>query len=108
VAVTNLIDNAAKYSPSGTTITIRTLVKEGYIGLEVANEGPGIPLEMQDKIFTEFFRLSPENSVRGVGLGLSIVQRIARAHDGHVSLASTRGRGAAFCIWLPTVHGERN
>jgi signal transduction histidine kinase len=108
VAVTNLIDNAAKYSPSGTTITIKTLVKEGYIGLEVANEGPGIPLEMQDKIFNEFFRLSPENSIRGVGLGLSIVQRIAKAHGGHVTLASTPGRGAAFTIWLPTVQRERS
>ena len=107
VAVTNLLDNAAKYSPAGTTITIRTLVKEQYIGLEVANEGPGIPLELQDKIFTEFFRHSPENSVRGVGLGLSIVQRIARAHGGHVTLASTPGQGAAFSIWLPSVYRER-
>ena len=108
VAVTNLIDNAAKYSPSGTTITIKTLVKEAYIGLEVSNEGPGIPPEMQDKIFNEFFRLSPENSIRGVGLGLSIVQRIAKAHGGHVTLASTPGRGAAFTIWLPTVQRERS
>jgi signal transduction histidine kinase len=102
VALTNLLDNASKYSPANSTITIRTQLKEGYIGIEVANEGQGIPLEMQEKVFLEFFRLSPENSVGGVGLGLSIVQRIARAHGGHVTLVSTPGFGAAFCIWLPT------
>lgn len=101
VAVTNLIDNAAKYSPVDTPITIQTLDKEGYVGIAITDEGPGIPLEVHDKVFTEFFRLSPENSIRGVGLGLSIVQRIAHAHGGHVELSSVPGHGTTFYIWLP-------
>jgi two-component system sensor histidine kinase KdpD len=52
-------------------------------------------------VFSAFFRLAPESSIRGVGLGLSIVQRIAHAHGGHVHLSSSQGAGACFCIWLP-------
>jgi signal transduction histidine kinase len=103
VAMTNLLDNAAKYSPTETTIFIETRFKKDHVGIAVSDQGPGIPEEVQDKIFTAFFRLSPENSIRGVGLGLSIVERIARAHGGHVELASKLGDGATFCIWLPTV-----
>ena len=101
VALTNLIDNAAKYSPKHSTISIATRLKQNHVGLAVIDQGPGIPLEAQDKVFGEFFRLAPESQIRGVGLGLSIVDRIARAHGGHVELTSTPGHGATFCIWLP-------
>jgi signal transduction histidine kinase len=106
IAMTNLLDNAAKYSPTESTILIETRLKKDHVGIAVSDHGPGIPTEVQDKIFTEFFRLSPENSIRGVGLGLSIVQRIARAHGGHVELASKLGDGATFCIWLPTASAK--
>jgi len=102
VALTNLIDNAAKYSPTETTITVGTRLKAGYVGIAVTDLGPGIPQEVQEKVFAEFFRVSPESSVRGMGLGLSIVQRIAHAHGGHVVLSSTPSHGSTFCIWLPT------
>jgi signal transduction histidine kinase len=102
IAVINLIDNAAKYSPPSTTIFIETLFKQGYIGIAVTDQGPGIPKDLQDKVFADFFRLSPESNIRGVGLGLSIVQRIAQAHGGYVDLSSSPGQGASFCIWLPS------
>lgn len=101
VALTNLIDNAAKYSPAHSTIAIGTRTQPGFAGIAVTDQGPGIPPEVQDKVFGEFFRLAPESQIRGVGLGLSIVDRIARAHGGHVELTSTPGHGATFCIWLP-------
>jgi signal transduction histidine kinase len=100
VALSNLIDNAAKYSPDHTTITIETRLKPGFVGIAVTDQGPGIAQEDQDKVFGEFFRLAPESRIRGVGLGLSIVDRIVRAHGGHVELTSTPGSGATFCIWL--------
>ena len=106
VALTNLIDNAAKYSSTGTSITVGTRLKAGYVGIAVTDLGPGIPQDVQEKVFAEFFRLSPESGVRGVGLGLSIVQRIAHAHGGHVALSSTAGHGSTFCIWLPTPQTE--
>lgn len=102
VALINLIDNAAKYAPPNTTIFIETLCRPGFIGIAVTDQGPGIPTELKDKVFADFFRLSPESNIRGVGLGLSIVQRIAQAHGGHVDLSSMPGRGASFCIWLPS------
>jgi len=102
LAISNLIDNATKYAPAQSTITIETRSKAGFVGLAVTDQGPGIPLEAQDKVFKEFFRVTPESQIRGVGLGLSIVQRIVHAHKGHVTLDSTPGRGATFCIWIPT------
>ena len=101
LALTNLLDNAAKYSPENSTITIETCLKPGFAGIAVSDQGPGIPPDVQDKVFAEFFRFAPESHVRGVGLGLSIVKRIAEAHDGHVTLTSAPGHGATFCIWLP-------
>ncbi len=104
VALTNLIDNAAKYSPEKTTIIIEILRNKSHVGISVTDEGPGIPLEIQDKVFAEFFRIAPENNIRGVGLGLSIVHRITLAHGGHMELSSMPGHGATFCIWLPSNH----
>lgn len=101
LVLSNLIDNAAKYAPARSTITVGLRQKAGFAGVAVTDQGPGIPLEVQDKVFREFFRVSPESQVRGVGLGLSIVQRIVQAHGGHVELVSTPGAGATFCVWLP-------
>ena len=102
VVLSNLIDNAAKYSPANTTILLETRIQPGYAGIAVTDRGAGIPASIQDKVFSAFFRQEPESSVRGVGLGLSIVQRIAHAHGGHVELSSPAGQGASFCVWLPT------
>jgi signal transduction histidine kinase len=102
IALTNLVDNAAKYAPANTLILIETRHGDGVIGLCVTDQGPGIEASLHDKVFADFVRLSPESSVRGVGLGLPIVQRIARAHGGHVELTSSPGAGSTFCIWLPS------
>ena len=101
LVLSNLIDNAAKYAPADSTISIGLRQKPGFTGLAVTDQGPGIAEEVQDKVFREFFRVKHESQVRGVGLGLSIVQRIVRAHGGHVELISTPGHGATFCVWLP-------
>lgn len=97
----NLVENASKYAPSQTSIRLELRQKEGFSGIAVIDQGPGIPLDVQDKIFKAFFRVSPESQVRGVGLGLSIVQRIVQAHGGHIELTSAPGHGATFCVWLP-------
>mgnify|MGYP000715210805 FL=1 len=85
-------------------ITIETLLKDDLVGIVVKDEGIGIPLEAQDKVFDAFFRVAPENSIRGVGLGLAIVQRIAHAHGGHVELSTMPEHGSTFCVWLPMAH----
>lgn len=100
LVLSNLIDNATKYAPADSTIIIDLREKPGFTGLCVSDQGPGIAQEVQEKVFREFFRVTPESQVRGVGLGLSIVQRIVKAHGGHVELISTLGHGATFCVWL--------
>jgi signal transduction histidine kinase len=101
MAVLNLIDNAAKYSAPGTEIGITTCARPGQVGIAITDTGCGISEEDQTKLGTEFFRVDPEGTVHGMGLGLSIVQRIAKAHGGSLSLTSQPGQGSCFCIWLP-------
>lgn len=101
LVLSNLIDNAAKFAPAKSMITVEQRQKAGFNGVTVTDQGPGIPMEMQKKVFREFFTVAPESHVRGIGLGLSIVQRIVQAHGGHVELTSTPGCGATFCFWLP-------
>ena len=102
IALSNLLDNAAKYSPANSTVIISTRTKSGFVGIAVTDQGPGIPEEVQGKIFSDFFRVAPESHIRGMGLGLSIVQRIVDAHRGHMELTSAPGKGSTFCVWLPT------
>lgn len=107
IALNNLIENAVKYSEPGTLIELETRVREGHIGIAVRDQGPGIAPEHQSAIFQDFFRIQPEGRVHGIGLGLSIAQRIAQAHGGELTLESTPGQGCVFCIWLPAdVHPQ--
>lgn len=103
IAVTNLIDNATKYAPADTTITVKTICTsaDATVGIAICDQGPGIAPQDQTRVFSEYWRRSPESQVRGTGLGLPIVQRIVQAHGGSVTLTSTPGQGATFCIWLP-------
>lgn len=101
IAISNLLENAAKFSSPGTRITVTTRTKAGFIGIAVADEGPGIEPRHHTSVFEEFFRVSPEGPVRGMGLGLPIVRRIIEAHGGHLELQSQPGRGSDFCAWLP-------
>jgi two-component system, sensor histidine kinase LadS len=102
LALTNLLDNAAKYSPLHSVIKIVIQSKPGFAGFAVCDQGIGIPTEIQSKVFDEFFRATPESPIRGVGLGLSIVRRVVHSHGGHIELISSSGRGATFCVWLPS------
>lgn len=103
IAVTNLLENAAKYSPAGTTITVSVPPPQSaQIGVCVSDEGSGIPAHFQGRVFEDFFRTQPESNKPGMGLGLSIVQRITELHGGRVELSPPHAdQGACFCIWLP-------
>ena len=94
----NLIVNALQIVPGGGHITVRTLpCHDGHVGFEVIDDGPGIPPEAREHVFTPFFTLREG----GTGLGLALVQRMVRAHHGTVSLDSTVGGGATFRVLLP-------
>jgi signal transduction histidine kinase len=102
-ALANLLANAIRLSPEGTTIRVRAGREAPWIWMSVEDEGPGIAPEDQDRVFQRFWRGDPrEGREEGrSGLGLTIVRQIAEAHGGEVKLASTPGHGAAFALWLP-------
>jgi Na+/proline symporter/signal transduction histidine kinase len=97
----NLVSNALKYTLRG-GVLVGCRVRGGRLRIDVFDTGVGIPAEKTKAIFKEFHRLQRGASIaRGLGLGLSIVERIARVLDHHVSLRSTEGRGSRFSVELP-------
>jgi len=105
----NLLTNAAKYSPSGSTIRISLLDEDSWIILSVADEGPGIPQSEQGRIFEKFYRASnvPDKIV-GTGLGLAIVQSIVDSHQGRIWVESVEGKGSTFFVVFPASEQETN
>ena len=103
LALTNLVDNAIKYSGEATVITIRLGSNEGFAIISVRDCGIGIPRDEQEKIFDKFYRVSTGmvHEVKGSGLGLSIVKHIVQAHGGKVTVESEPGCGSTFTIHLP-------
>lgn len=101
IAVANLLENACKYSAADSPVTLATRWQPGMVGVAVSDQGCGIAPEHQRAIFNEFFRVAPESNIMGMGLGLALVDRIAKAHGGQVELTSQLGVGSCFCIWFP-------
>lgn len=102
----NLVSNAAKYSPEGTTICIYVRRQAGMIAISVSDHGVGIPEAVQERVFEPFYRADNSRSQRanGVGLGLSIVKSLVLAHDGHITVQSKPERGSTFTFTLPLLH----
>jgi two-component system, OmpR family, phosphate regulon sensor histidine kinase PhoR len=103
LAVLNLIDNAIKYAAAGKKIAVKLAKDSQRVVLSVKDWGPGIERDEQARIFERFYRaramrLKP---IRGSGIGLALVQHIARAHGGDVSVTSTPPDGSTFQLWLP-------
>jgi len=102
-AITNLVDNAIRYSSRDSGVTVRGLRRDGVVGVEVIDTGIGIAPEHQQRIFERFYRVDAARSrdSGGTGLGLAIVKHIAQAHAGEVTVRSTPGRGSTFTVRLP-------
>ncbi len=106
----NLVDNAIKYGHAGGVVRLGGRTRpDGNIEGWVADNGPGIPAEAQDRIFERFYRVDRARSREqgGTGLGLSIVKHIIQSHGGEVRVESTPGKGTVFTYWLPTPTGAR-
>lgn len=110
--LTNLLENAAKYSPPGTPITVRSCVAAdsdttARLLITVADRGPGIEPSEQERIFEKFYRLTDATRpVGGTGMGLAIVKGLVDAHGGRVTLESAPGRGSTFTVGLPMEQAE--
>lgn len=96
----NLLENAAKYTPAGSTVEIGARREGDTLCVEVADRGPGIPPGDEERIFERFHR-GAHAGVRGVGLGLPIARAIAQAHGGRLVAANRAGDGAVFRLTLP-------
>lgn len=109
--LTNLLENAAKYTPRGTSVELSARRADSAIEVEVADRGPGIPTEHVPHLFSRFYRVTAgapggagnarATKPGGTGLGLAIVKGIVEAHGGHVRAANREGGGAVFSFTLP-------
>jgi len=99
----NLLDNAWKYSPGEKRIALRAASRNGHVVFSVADNGIGIPARERKKIFRRFYQVDRRlaRSSGGVGLGLSIVDFIVRAHGGSVEVESQPGQGSTFSVVMP-------
>lgn len=101
-ALGNLLSNAIRFSPPGSTIRLQVFAAEGNVCIDVRDEGPGVAETDRARVFEPFYRgeRQPEDAVRGTGIGLSIVQEYIAAHGGHVRLVEST-EGGHFRIELP-------
>ena len=116
MALVNLLDNAVKYSPAGSTIRVSLQLvgadsgRPQFVQLAIEDEGPGIPETARQRVFDRFYRLDEARTrdTGGFGLGLPIAKWAVEAHGGDISLKTSFPTGAIFCIKLPIVTGARH
>jgi signal transduction histidine kinase len=101
--LTNLIDNALRYTAAGGEITVRAAPEEGAVRLSVSDTGVGIAPEHLDRVFERFYRADPSRTRAegGTGLGLSIVRHLVESHGGRVWADSVLGQGTSITCWFP-------
>ena len=99
----NLLDNAVKFSPEGSPVTLTAFREPGWTGFSVADRGPGIPKAEREKIFQRFYQVDRSRSKAraGTGLGLAIVKHLVHANGGTVEVESEAGSGSRFTVRLP-------
>jgi signal transduction histidine kinase len=98
----NLVQNAVQAAPGGVRVTLTSVCDDGTATVRVADDGPGIPGEVQARLFEPYFT----TKTAGTGLGLAICRRIVEAHGGTVRLETTGSGGSVFAVTLPCNHGE--
>jgi signal transduction histidine kinase len=100
--LTNLLSNAVKYSPDGGTVGLIGSAGNGVVRVEIRDEGIGIPDDLQERIFTKFFRGdAADRGIPGTGLGLTLARQIVEAHGGKIGFTSARDEGSTFWVELP-------
>ena len=104
---TILLDNAIKYSNKGGTITISSSKKGKHVSVAIADVGIGMSDEVKSQIFTRFYRAEESRTTAGYGLGLSIAERIIRAHGGRINVDSEQNVGSTFTVILPAYNKKK-
>jgi len=103
VALSNLVDNALKYSPGDTPVSVHVAHRGRMVGITVEDRGPGLSHHERRRVFRKFVRgaAAEEANVKGTGIGLAIVNAVVKAHGGRVDLHSVPGHGSRFTMLLP-------
>ncbi len=107
--ISNLVDNAIKYSREKLTIRIQTIRNGKFMTIRIEDNGIGMTKETQRRIFEKFYRAHTGNvhNVKGFGLGLSYVKSVADAHNGRIKVESTVGKGTSFILEIPLIKQEK-
>lgn len=108
-AVENLVGNALKYSPVGTRVAVRVGRADGVVQFTVSDEGPGLSLTDQERLFKRFQRLQPRptGGEASSGLGLYLTKQVVEAHGGAIGVVTAPGKGSTFGVVLPEASGRR-
>ena len=101
--VSNLLDNAIKYTPKGGDVSVETTTTNGFVRLRVSDTGIGIDPRDQTRVFDRFYRCDESRSKQGFGLGLSFVRAVTIAHGGKLELESVVNSGSRFTVSFPTL-----
>lgn len=102
IALLNLADNAAKYAPAESEISIEAMTQDHRVGIAVTNQGAGIAIEHREEVFNAYFRIDPDGPTQGLGLGLAFVKKIIEMHHGDIELSNATGESFGICLWLPS------
>ncbi|HET8671740.1 MAG TPA: ATP-binding protein, partial [Candidatus Saccharimonadales bacterium] len=102
-ALTNLVENAAKYSPADSRIVLQAVAEDGELTISVSDEGQGVAPDERERIFDKFYRGNrlSEYQSGGTGMGLAIARGIIEAHGGRIWVESTPGQGSTFAFTMP-------
>jgi len=103
----NLISNSLKFVPPGGSISVGCQSKANVVEFYVADTGPGIPVEMQGRLFSEFYQvpgLEPARGYKGLGIGLALCKKLTEAQNGKIRLESAQGKGTAVFFTLPAAY----
>ncbi|MBX9693255.1 MAG: HAMP domain-containing histidine kinase [Cyanobacteria bacterium] len=102
----NLLGNAVKYAPPSSSLDIKSRMRSHYMEIEIIDQGKGIPIDQQEKIFDRFHQVKDEQgkAVAGTGLGLAFCKQIVDLHGGQIGVESTVGTGSTFWLLLPLAH----
>lgn len=106
IALSQIMDNALRYSPENSTITVRSTAHESNAVISITDEGVGIAPDEVEHIFTRFYRHDKAHTTEGFGLGLAIAKLVIKAHQGRIEVESQPGKGTTFRVILPIVGTE--
>ena len=99
----NILDNAFKYSPKGGDISLAVYESDGFVEIEIADQGIGISAENRDKVFERFFRVDKSGNIPGIGLGLTIAKEVMHFFNGDIRIISSLKEGSSVILHFPTL-----